>query len=88
MENTKPVKKTTAKKAPAKKAAPKVEKPAVEEKPNEIAVFCSGRLYHPTLGRLNHGYNIVSRESAEEWMKISPKVREASPQEVASAYGV
>lgn len=87
MENNKPVKKATAKKVTTK-AAPKVEKPAVEEKPNEIAVFCPGRLHHPILGRLNRGYNILDRNTAEEWMKISQKVREASPQEVASAYGV
>jgi hypothetical protein len=77
-------KKTTVKKSPAKKAAPKPK----EEKQDTIAVFSEGKLFHPSLGRLNQGYNIVEHDVAQEWMKISRKVREATPQEVASAYGV
>jgi hypothetical protein len=90
MEENKPIKKATAKKTTAKKAAPKKEapKPQAESKPDKVAVFCSGRLFHPALGRLDMGYNIVDSHAAEEWMKISKKVREATPQEVASAYGV
>jgi hypothetical protein len=82
-------KKTTAKKSPAKKAAPKpkAEKPK-EEKKETVAVFSEGKLFHPSVGRLNQGYNIVSYDAAQEWMKISKRVREATPQEVASAYGV
>jgi hypothetical protein len=94
MEENKPVKKTTAKKTTAKKtsapkpaAKTKVE-PKVEQKPDKIAIFSSGRLFHPTLGRLAYGYNVVDFDVAQEWMKVSEKVREATPQEVASAYGV
>lgn len=92
MESTKPVtKKSPAKKTAAKKASPKTA-PAKQEvqkdEPSSIAVFSEGKLFHPNLGRLSAGYNVVERSVAQEWMKISSKVREASPQEVASAYGV
>jgi hypothetical protein len=90
MEENKPVKKTTAKKTTAKKiSAPKpAAKTKVEQKPDKIAIFSSGKLFHPTLGRLAYGYNVVDFDVAQEWMKVSEKVREATPQEVASAYGV
>jgi hypothetical protein len=80
MEEKKPIKKTTAKKTTAKTQ--------VEKKLDQIAVFSSGKLFHPSLGRLSNGYSILDTNIAEEWMKISKKVREATPQEVASAYGV
>jgi hypothetical protein len=80
MEEKKPIKKTTTKKTTAKTQ--------VEKKPDQIAVFSSGKLFHPSLGRLSNGYSILDTNIAEEWMKISKKVREATPQEVASAYGV
>jgi hypothetical protein len=90
MEENKPVKRTSAKKTIAKKTS--LSKPAaktkVEQKPDKVAIFSSGRLFHPTLGRLAYGYNVVDFDVAQEWMKVSEKVREATPQEVASAYGV
>jgi hypothetical protein len=92
MEPTKPVtKKSPAKKTAAKKASPKPEPTKQEtkkEEPSTIAVFSEGKLFHPNLGRLTAGYNVLEPSVAQEWMKISSKVREASPQEVASAYGV
>ena len=81
-------KSTTTKKTTSKtttsKAAPKKEEP----KPQPTAVYSEGKLVHPALGRLDKGYNIVTPEQAEEWMKISTKVRMATPEEVAIAYGV
>lgn len=82
--------KTTKKTTTSKKtAAPKAEKvePKKEEKPSQVAVYSEGKLAHPALGRLTKGYNIVAPETAEEWMKISNKVRMATPEEVAIAYG-
>jgi hypothetical protein len=73
------------KKAPAKKAAPKQKTQNDGEK---VALFAPNPIVHPILGRLNRGYTIVSANDAEQWLKISEKVREASPQEVASAYEV
>lgn len=96
MENKKPVaKKSPAKKTATKKATPKPQpkpeaapEPKVEEKTDQVALFSEGKLFHPNLGRLTAGYNIVDPVTAQEWMKISPRVREATAQEVASAYGV
>jgi cell division protein FtsN len=81
-------KKSTTKKTTFKtttsKAAPKKEEP----KPQPTAVYSEGKLVHPALGRLDKGYNIVTPEQANEWMKISTKVKMATPEEVAIAYGV
>jgi hypothetical protein len=85
MEENKPVKKTTAKKT--SKPRP-LAKNKVDAKVEKVAIFSSGKLFHPTLGRLAYGYNVVDFDIAKEWMKVSEKVREATPQEVASAYGV
>lgn len=56
--------------------------------PDKVAVFVSGGLYDNSLGRLEKGYQILDSEKADSWMKITSRVREASPNEVASAYGV
>ena len=77
-------KKKTTSKTTTSKASPKKEEP----KPQPTAVYSEGKLAHPALGRLTKGYNIVTPEQAEEWMKISTKVRMATPEEVAIAYGV
>lgn len=58
------------------------------EESTTVAVFSDGNIFHPTLGRIHKGYNILSSNDAKEWMKISNKIREATPQEVAVAYGV
>lgn len=75
-----PAKKTTTKKTVAVKKA--------EPTTNKVAVFSSGNMYHPIHGRLEKGYTILNSESAQAWMSISNKVREATPEEVAVAYGV
>lgn len=71
-----------AKKTSAKKTT------KAEAKPDKVAVFSSGNLFHPSYGRLEKGYAILDPETAEFWMNISNKVREATPEEVAIAYGV
>ena len=71
-----------AKKTTAKKTT------KAEVKPDKVAVFSSGNLFHPNYGRLEKGYAILDPEAAEFWMNISNKVREATPEEVAIAYGV
>ena len=40
------------------------------------------------LGKLVRGYNIVSKEVANQWVEKNDKVRIATPQEVAAAYGL
>jgi hypothetical protein len=41
-----------------------------------------------TLGKLVRGYNIVPKEVANQWIDKNLKVRIATPEEVAAAYGV
>lgn len=53
-----------------------------------VAVYSQSGLYHDMLGRLEQGYNIITIQEAEAWIQVSKKVRLASPQEVANAYGV
>lgn len=55
---------------------------------DKVALYTPNALFHSNLGRLEQGYNIVSSEDANEWLNLSDKVREASPQEVATAFGV
>ena len=55
---------------------------------DKVAVYSNGGVFDVTLGRLSNGYNIVDAETAENWMKITKKVRLATAQEVAAAYGV
>jgi hypothetical protein len=54
----------------------------------KVAIFAENGLFDKKLGRLSKGYNITTSSDAEAWMKITNKVRLATPQEVASAYGV
>lgn len=75
-----PAKKTTASK--------KTNTVKAETKSDKVAIFSSGNLYHPTHGRIQKGYSILDRKTAEAWMEISNKIREATPEEVAVAYGV
>ena len=54
---------------------------------NKVALHTPNNMFHPVLGRLEKGYNVVSKDIADQWIKISDKVREASPHEVAAYYG-
>lgn len=38
------------------------------------------------LGKLTRGYNIVSKKDADVWIEKFPKVRVASPEEVAEVF--
>ena len=53
-----------------------------------VAVFAENGLFDKVLGRLQRGYNITTPDKAEAWMNITNKVRLATAQEVAQAYGV
>ena len=74
------------KKVSAKNTQSKSQK--TQSDPAKVALFAPNSLVHPSLGRLNKGYTIVNPDKAQEWLKISEKVREATPQEVASAFEV
>ena len=45
-------------------------------------------VYEKTLGKLNRGYNVVSKEDADIWVSKFPKIRITSPEEVAEVFGV
>lgn len=67
---------------------PKEEsKPVTIEEPQEQVALYSERNIHWTgVGELKIGYNIVTREQADQWTK-NKSVREADPEEVKRAYG-
>jgi hypothetical protein len=74
------------KKVSVKNTQSKIQKTQTD--PVKVALFAPNSIFHPSLGRLNNGYTIVDSDKAEEWLKISDKVRQATPQEVASAFEV
>jgi len=53
-----------------------------------IAVFTPNSLFDSRIGGLKAGYNIVEESIAQQWMEVTDKVREATPQEVAAYYKV
>jgi hypothetical protein len=52
---------------------------------NKVALFSTRSMYADGLGKLNIGYNIVSKRKAELWM-THYGVRLATPEEVAEAF--
>jgi hypothetical protein len=44
-------------------------------------------IYEKSIGRLARGYNVVSKEDADIWVSKFPKIRVASPEEVAEVVG-
>lgn len=57
--------------------------------PNEgkVAIFSERNLSWNGVGKIDKGYNFVTKEVAEKWL-VHKAVREATPQEVASHFGV
>lgn len=54
-----------------------------------VAVFIeNASVSDKELGRLESGYNILEKKDADLWIKKFPKIRIASPEEVAVVYGV
>lgn len=64
------------------------KQPTVEskiDKSEKIALYSNSNLFKFKLGELKVGYNIVSKEDADIWLK-SKRVRVATPEEVAKYY--
>lgn len=59
-------------------------KPAVDTT-DKVALYSESNLFKFKLGELKVGYNIVSKEDANIWLK-SKRVRIATPEEVAQYY--
>ncbi len=52
----------------------------------KVAVHSSRNIFWNGVGELSKGYNIVTKEDADKWVKHKA-VRTASPEEVKRAYG-
>jgi hypothetical protein len=51
-----------------------------------VALFSTRNVFWQGVGKVNFGYNIVSRDVAEQWLTRN-HVREATPQEVLKEFG-
>lgn len=70
------------------KENPKNEKASkkVKSKDAKKVALYSEKNLHMGAASLKIGYNIVSEEAAEKWLKVK-SVRKATPEEVKTAYG-
>jgi hypothetical protein len=69
----------------AEKAKVEKEEVVVESANNKVAIFSSRNLYADGPGRVNIGYNIVSKRHVEFWLNHKG-IRLATPDEVAEAF--
>lgn len=60
--------------------------PAVVKSQEKVAVYSTRNLNWNGVGELTIGYNIVTKDQAEQWI-THKSVREATPEEVKRAYG-
>jgi len=58
-----------------------------EPKGDKLAIFSEKNVAWSSVGRISKGYNIVTKEAAKMWL-TRKGIREASPSEVASHYGL
>jgi hypothetical protein len=72
---------TTAPVEPAKKKSEKAKK--VKE---TVAIYSTRNVTWAEVGKVYHGYNIVEKDAAEQWLTRS-HVRIATPEEVAKEFG-
>jgi hypothetical protein len=64
-----------------------VVKKVIEEKTEEkVAVYSTKNVSWPGVGKIQKGYNIVTKEQAESWLSRN-HVRAATPEEVAQEFG-
>lgn len=61
--------------------------PKKKEKKDIVAVYSTRNVTWSGVGKVYIGYNIVSKEAAEKW-SIRDHIRIATPEEVATEYGV
>ena len=64
----------------------KAEKKDPEVEFGQVAVYSAKNLHWQGVGKLQPGYNILSKEVAEKWL-TNKHVREATAEEVATYYG-
>lgn len=75
---------TTVLSASAKKPAAPAKK---KDKKDTVAVYSTRNVTWTGVGKVYIGYNIVSKDAAEKWSTRS-HIRIATPEEVATEYGV
>lgn len=65
--------------------APKL-KPTGEAKPKTkeklVAVYSPNNRFWDDVGRLEKGYNFVTRKAADAWLALDENIREATPEEI------
>lgn len=57
------------------------------EQPDKVAIFSQRNISWPGVGKVEKGYNFVSREVADKWVQHKA-VREATPEDVARHFGI
>ena len=70
-------KKTTTKKSP---------KRIQDSSEERVAIFSTRNVTWPNVGKVYRGYNIVSKEAADQWLTRN-HIKPASPEEVADFFG-
>jgi hypothetical protein len=68
---------------PAKKAPKAANKKAVQD---TVAIHSTKNVTWPGVGKVYTGYNIVDKDASVQWLTRS-HIREATPDEVAKAFG-
>jgi hypothetical protein len=65
----------------------KVFKKDTETPEGKVALHSDKNMHWNGIGRISKGYNIVTKEAAEKWL-TRKGIRQATPEEVASYYGL
>lgn len=60
--------------------------PKKEVKVEKVALFSTRNVTWPGVGKVYRGYNIVTKEEADQWTKRD-HIRVATPEEVAKEFG-
>jgi hypothetical protein len=68
-----------------KRKAP-VVKTQVQTTQDKVAIHSTKNVSWPGVGKIQKGYNIVTKEQAEKWLSRN-HVRSATPEEVAQEFG-
>lgn len=69
------------------KPKPQVTIDDTESTEEKVAVYSTRNVYWEGVGRINKGYNIVTRAKADKWL-ARDHTRLATPEEVAKEYGL
>lgn len=68
------------------KTKPKAEKVASKKTDDRVAIYSTKNVAWNGVGKVNKGYNVVSKDVAAKWLEKS-YIRVASPEELAKEFG-